>query len=371
MAKILKRCGHQEWKGCQDPWVVRWWEPNGAAWKQRERSFKTTVYEGKTYQTVYKAAEAFGKDKEATKHDAPAVPTGGAVTFAEYAGKWLASDPGSVSTVRIYSSVMRLHLLPVLGERTLADVAADREGIKSLLASMSPSTAQSAYSALRALLREAIEAGTIDSHKLARIRPSAAHKAANQVKANGAFVFPTHAELTKLTNELPEDLRPIVALMRGCGLRAGEALAVKVENFTNGHLRVTEQRQGSPDRLCSLKAKDPGYFRDVPVPAYVKAIIQAQPITSGYLFPEWTNTTFNTAWRAAAKRAGVEWIHPHLLRHNFASVALAAGTPIPEVAAWMGDTIQVLCRTYAHVIPKGWDTARQALDAEYESWSAS
>ncbi len=370
IATIVKRCSHAEPKSCQDPWVVRWWVPDLAhpgKGKQKEKSFKIPVWNGKTYTTVYKAAEAFGKEVEHTKLTAPAEPQGGAVSFAVYAEKWLAAEPGSVSTVRVYTSVMKLHLLPVLGDRTLAEVANDRAGVKALLASLSPSAAKSAYTALLALLREAQEEGSVDKHQLARIKLTVPHKT---VQGNGEFTFPTFAELTALTDELPEDLRPIVALMRGCGLRAGEALAVRAESFKDGHLRVTEQRQGSPDRLCGLKSKDPGYFRDVPVPGYVADIIGELPMKSGYLFPGWTNTRLNTAWRAAARRAGVPWVHPHLLRHQFASTALSRNVPIPDVAAWMGDTIQVVCRTYAHVIPKGWDIAKAVFDSEYAEWSA-
>ncbi len=54
----------------------------------------------------------------------------------------------------------------------------------------------------------------------------------------------------------------------------------------------------------------------------------------------------------------------HRARHTFASAQLRAGVDIVRVAAWMGDTVQVVATTYAHLMPEdGGEDGRAAVDA--------
>jgi integrase len=71
---------------------------------------------------------------------------------------------------------------------------------------------------------------------------------------------------------------------------------------------------------------------------------------------------FDKVWRRARKRARVVPAGArqrdngcHVLRHTGASAWLRAGIDIVRVAAWMGDTVQVVASTYAHLMPGGSD----------------
>ena len=352
MAVVLKRCEHdsKQWGKCEHSWTVRYWDPQ--AGKQKERSFKRN----------HAAAKAFSKTIEADKLSVHGAPK--PVTFGEYVGQtWLPAlalrrKPG---TVRIYTAVLRNHLLPALGTRQLAAVAADREGVTAFLAGLSPGTARDARTCISAVLTEAVKAGRISEYRLTGIELPEASGAAE-------FVFPAHSQLMTLAAEMGS-LAPAIWIMRGCGLRPGEVLAVKREQFLNGKLRLTEQVQESPHRYCPLKARKPGEYRDIPVPPYVKAVIaDLQP---GYLFPDVTTSVFGHAFRKAAGKAGLPGFHPHSLRHVFASVALENGIPITSVSRWLGHrSIEVTFRIYSHFVPDSFDTAAEVLQAEYELWSA-
>ena len=346
MSQVIKRCecDRSKWARCGHSWTVRYWDGG----KQREKSFKRN----------HKQATAFAKTIEADKLSVhrgdPAPPA----TFRKYAEGWLAAGPGSAGTVRIYSQALRLHLLPTFGDRQLADVAADREGVSEFLHGLTASNARICYTALRAMLSEAQRAGRIHVHRLSGVRLDAAEPP--------EFTFPTHPQLTALATGMPEELRPAVWIMRGTGVRPGEVLAVRAEGFENGRLRITEQQLTDGSR-GPLKARKPGEFRDIPVPFYVRNVVDG--LGSGYLFSTDTRS-FNRAFQEAAKSAGLPGFRPHDLRHTFASVALSAGVPITDVARWLGHrNIQVTFRTYSHFIPSAWDSARAALDAEYEAWS--
>jgi len=50
----------------------------------------------------------------------------------------------------------------------------------------------------------------------------------------------------------------------------------------------------------------------------------------------------------------------HASRHTAASAWLSAGADI--VAAWLGDTVETVHRTYAHLMPDADDRGRRAMD---------
>lgn len=69
--------------------------------------------------------------------------------------------------------------------------------------------------------------------------------------------------------------------------------------------------------------------------------------------------------RAPARDQGV-----HALRHTAASAWLAAGVNVVSVAAWLGDTVQTVWQTYAHLMPDADDRGRKAMDLFFTQDSA-
>jgi integrase len=61
--------------------------------------------------------------------------------------------------------------------------------------------------------------------------------------------------------------------------------------------------------------------------------------------------------RTAARDQGM-----HGLRHTAASAWLSAGADIVAVAAWLGDTVETVYKTYAHLMPDADECGRKAID---------
>jgi integrase len=59
---------------------------------------------------------------------------------------------------------------------------------------------------------------------------------------------------------------------------------------------------------------------------------------------------------------------PYDLRHAFISTALAAGVPAPDIARWVGQSIEVLMKYYAAMLHGGAKTARDKYAAELKAW---
>jgi hypothetical protein len=188
--------------------------------------------------------------------------------------------------------------------------------------------------------------------------------------ARAEIIFPTHAQLTTLAAELAEGHRLAVWLMRGCGLRIGEALAVRGDQFNGDTLRITQQLlQGAGRVYGPIKHRNPGDYRDVPVPAYVAELVKhAAP---GLLFPGISRRSFERRFRLGREKAGLPpEFTPRSLRHVFASVALANGVPITDISRWLGHrNINTTYAIYGHLVPSSWDAARAVLDKEYAVWS--
>ncbi len=65
---------------------------------------------------------------------------------------------------------------------------------------------------------------------------------------------------------MAQDWALCVWVMRGRGLRIGEALAVSQASVRDHVLRVGEQVYDQPPRIGPLKHRKPGEYRDVPPP---------------------------------------------------------------------------------------------------------
>lgn len=346
MATITKKCGcpRTRWAKCPHSWTVRWWGTDG---KQHEQSFK------RNHKLAAEHARTVEAAKLSTHRGDPPAP----VSLQSYAESWLAGLPRN--TAHAYGSALRNHVLPRIGARPLAEVAADREGVQALLRQVPPGTARVALTALRSMLTEAARAGKVTEDRLTRLR--------TEPLAPLEFTFPSFAQLAELAAAMGP-LGPAIWIMRGCGLRPGEALAVRAESFSRGRLRVAGQRL-SDGSYTPAKSRKPGEFRDVPVPSYVAAAVAG--LGPGYLF-DIPRSTFNERFRKHADAAGLKGFRAHDLRHVFASVALSEGVPVTDVSRWLGHrSIEITYQRYSHFIPDSWDRARSALDAEYERWSAS
>lgn len=352
-------------KNARKPYTIRYW----VAGKQREKSF--------THATD--AREFKIKVEHDTRTQTFIDPSLGSVRFADYALSWLDGRVCAKLSKKAYGSVLRTWIIPWASDRTLRQVANDREGATDLLNRrmangngelLSYSRRDTARMVLVSVMNEAVRAGRIESHRLSEIRLVKPDEASRK-----SFVFPTYKQIAEL-DRLLEDFGPVIWLMRGCGLRISEALAVHREDFSKdgSTLRLIGQPSlsGRTKRI-PLKHRKPGEYRDIPVPGYLWDLVKEKPpgpvcpAPGGSYFPY--NTFLHRFDRAKVKAGIPEGFVSHSLRHAFASALLANGVPITDVAVWLGHrNISVTYSIYAHLIPSAVIRARNVLDDEFESW---
>jgi integrase len=364
MASIYKRERNKV-----KPWVVRWRDDTG---RQHEAAFKLKA-DASRYKIKLEHQQSEGTFVDTRRNKD---------TFGEAAEKWLATHPVTAGTKHVYGSVLRSHIAPAFGDRLLRYVAQDRDAAAHLvnvtMLHLSEDRRGKALTIVTGTLDAAVTARRIPAHACSDIKLApGAHK-----PGRDDFIFPTHEQLGLVAKGL-EDTRPGVSLpltiwlMRGCGLRISEALAVRRNDFReNGNvLRIHEQVTQGGNATAPLKARKTGEYRDIPVPSYVWEAVKDLP--DGYLFMQPSGRfptqrsylkVFTTARKAAGIPAGFT---PHSLRHTFVSALLARNVPITDVSKWIGHrSINITYDIYGHLLPSAWGKAREALDAEYEDWSS-
>lgn len=163
---------------------------------------------------------------------------------------------------------------------------------------------------------------------------------------------------------------PLWRLLLGTGLRVGEALGLRWEDLDRERGRATFAEQWSVHERgrAPTKTRQP---RTVTLTRPVLDALLELPHRTGLLFPGRTSghplgRTTVKVWFAAALAAAElsPDLTPHALRHTFASVALARGVPVTDVAQALGHrspgtTMQV----YSHALQQRQGVAEQALEA--------
>ena len=371
---------------CTHAWTLRYWV-NG---RQAEKSFRDEIRNGRVvHGSGRKLAQDFQLkltiDKRSGDITFAGHGRGGRQSFGEAAESFMSRLPILDGSKEHYRSAYRKHIKPVFGDMTLSQVANDRDGVTDLLAvrmkHLSNTSRQQARYVIVGTVEEAVTAGRLSKHRLDGIE-----LADNGRYSRKSFVFPTYEQVKFVADGgvNPETKRAVggaglcVWLMRGCGLRIEEALAVCKEDFiADGTvLRVAWQASGDGKKREPLKHRTAGEYRDVPVPSWLREMVGDMPDGplipgNGKLFQRYGTIYFR--FTRAAEAAGIaDGFTPHSLRHAYASAMLARGVQITELAHFLGHRdINVTHQVYGHLLPSAGKRAAAALDAEFAEWSNS
>lgn len=137
------------------------------------------------------------------------------------------------------------------------------------------------------------------------------------------------------------------------GLRIGECLSLCPVDVIENSLKVNKTYKGSEK---STDPKTENSYRIVPIPDfvindlkdYITRLYGLQPEDRIFYFGK---GTLNKELNGLADQAGLEHIRIHDLRHSHASLLIKLGFSVAAVAKRLGDTIEVVMNTYAHLYP--------------------
>jgi integrase len=154
----------------------------------------------------------------------------------------------------------------------------------------------------------------------------------------------SHAECQRLLNASAEPFRTLVRAALETGARVSELRRLRVRdlNHESGTLYVRKSKTDTP-RHVRLTTEGAAFFRQLTIGKSSDAPLM------GY---EWGPHDYGHEMRATCKRAKIEGVCFHSLRHTWASLAVMGGVPLMVVARNLGhtDTRQVE-KTYGHLAP--------------------
>ena len=130
-------------------------------------------------------------------------------------------------------------------------------------------------------------------------------------------------------------LKPAVELALETAMRRGELLNARYEHLQNGLLSIPITKTGVP--------------RTIPLTPRALTVIRALPRSiSGYFLPTSANA-LRLSWERAKRRAMLEDLHFHDLRHEAISRFFEMGFSIPEVALISGHKDYRMLARYTHL----------------------
>ena len=259
------------------------------------------------------------------------------------------------STQRSANSALTNQLLPAFAASPL-----DRIGRKEVMAwydrysGTAPGGANRVLDTLRQILSHAKVHGHLQTNPASRIHRNPQRKFNRFLSRDEARRL--HAELDRLVAERPA--------------RAAQADIIRLLYYTgcrDSEIRMLKWCEVGADTLDLGDSKTGP--RKVYVNSEARRIIERQPRTGGdYVFPlprdpSYPISNSRSLWFTLRKRAGIEDVRLHDLRHNYASMAVLKGVPLPTVARLLGHRNVSMTLRYAHVADREVEAAAERIGA--------
>jgi integrase len=316
--------------------------------------------------------------------------------FGDFFGDWLRGQVLDPSARLAYETAYRLHVFPAFARRRVRVIRPFQ--VQAWLADLSerfgPSTVSTAFLIAAGVLDLAVAKAAIEKNpaRSVAVRMPAYRERGIQVwdDADVAAVIGAH----------PDELRLTPELAASCGLREAELYGLAIEDFDFEEkiVRVRRQvKQARADRRVFIFAL-PEHDREriVPLPDYsareVRRHIEQnppRPCTLPWQRPDGEPHTCSLllrwpadgqhirprdyaakVWKPALAKAGIVAradgdVRLDQLRHYYASVLLAGGVSIGELADYLGADPPATLSAYAHLLPSAHDRVRAVLGARF------
>lgn len=289
-----------------------------------------------------------------------------AVTFGEYAAKWLGERQLKPRTLEHYQSLLDQQIVPTFGDVAVKHLtpAAVRRWYTDL-GSKHPTTRAHAYGLLRTICGTAVAdellvvnpcqiRGAGSAHRVKKIRPA------------------TIEELGVIVANMPERLRLMALLASWCALRFGELAELRRKDVD---VRVVDRGRATERKQATIRVrrgvvragghtiigtpKSSAGVRDVAVPPHLVPAIEGhlsahvEPGRDALLFPADSggNLAPSTLYRSyylARQAAGRDDLRWHDLRHTGAVLAASTGATLAELMARLGHLTPAAAMKYQH-----------------------
>lgn len=288
-------------------------------------------------------------------------PRRGRVPFAEWADRWLAVKSAKLraATIELYRYLLRRHVKPRFGSTQLGHItAADVQAwLGDLHASyLSSNTVAKAYRILKAVMEGAVEAGLIPRS------PCTIKGAATERHPEMRVATPE--EVAAIARAAGPRWRALILTAAYSGLRWGELAGLRRcdVDIEEGTVTVARQLLEVNGQLDFGPPKTAAGRRTVGLPSFVVRSLSehldryAEDDDEGLVFPDRDGGPMRRSnfrrrvWKPATRKAEVEGLRFHDLRHTAATLAAASGASLRSLMARIGHSSSAAALRYQHVL---------------------
>lgn len=357
----------------------RWYPPEGWSRKAIERELAAVAAE---FERQSDAGEVISRAEQKDREAQAEAEAAKILTFRQYGERVFMPSKAitmSENSRSNYQGYLDKKIYPALGDLKLPEITPAQ--ITALLLAIQAegkahSTVIKVYTILHSFFKMAYLGDMIDRNPMDKVERPKPRK--DEVKASGPLAY-TPSEVQKIVADLerePLKWRALVHLLIDTGIRRGECCALQWKNidFATGTVAIR-------GNLCYTKAK--GVYLDTPKNSHLRTVYvgehtlallrqlrveQAKKSISAYVFtqeasPEPMHPQSPTRYlKKFSVRYDVPDLHPHKLRHTFASIAITNGADIASVSEALGHSDKaVTLRMYTHADQESISQAAQIV----------
>ena len=268
-------------------------------------------------------------------------------------------------------------IYPALGEMKMPDITA--ANISALLLDMQAqgkahATCIKVYTVLKSLFKMAYLSDIIQKNPMDKVERPKQRKDEVRAQEPEAYTVEEVQYILSCLDREPLKWKAMIRLLVDTGIRRGECCGLQWKDidFKENTITIAGNLCYTPQKGVYLDTPKNGKTRIIDVDADVIALLQqlrqqqASHALSTFVFtqdnsPEPMHLQSPTRYlKKFAARYGIDDLHPHKLRHSFASIAITNGADIASVSEKLGHSDKaVTLRMYTHADAESMKRASQ------------
>ena len=343
---------------------TRWYVPDG--WSQKTID-KELTKQAAEFERKVKAGEVVSRAEQAEIDRKEQQEAAKIQTLRQYSEKVFMPSLSircSENTRSTYQSNLDNWILPTLGGMKMSDISP--ASITALLLSMqaqgkAQSTCVKVYTILHSLFRMAFMADVVTQNPMDKVERPKSRKDEAQCQEVEAY---TVAEVQRIIDGLEQEplkWRAYMRLLIDTGVRRGEACGLqwKDVNFQENTITICGNLCYTPQRGVYLDTPKNGHSRTIDVDPDVMLLLRMlraeQKMVGAYVFVQNGSTepihpqSPTRYMKRFSAKYNVPDLHPHKLRHTFASIAITNAADVASVSEKLGHSDKaVTLRMYTH-----------------------
>lgn len=357
--------------------TTRWYVPDGWSKKAIDRELARVAAE---FERQVKAGEIISRDEQKeldlqAKQEAAKIQTlrqYGENVFMPTKAVTMSENGRST-----YQGNLDHWIYPALGDLKMPDITS--ANIDALLLDMQAqgkaiSTVIKVYTILHSLFKMAYGKDVIERSPMDKVDRPKARKAEIKGKEADAYsVEEVQRILSALVRE-PLKWRAMLHLLIDTGIRRGECCGLQWKNidFRANTITISRNLCYTPAKGVYLDTPKSGRIRTIDVdPSVIELLRQLRVEQSSKAISLWVFTQENSPepmhpqsptryLKKFSERCGIPGLHPHALRHTFASIAITNGADVASVSEKLGHSDKaVTLRMYTHADQESMKRASQ------------